>query len=43
VSVTISRYDAAARDRYREGARKGMDAASNHLRVSLQKAFGSWY
>jgi hypothetical protein len=43
VSVTISRYDAAAKDRYREGALKGMDAASNHLRVSLQKAFGSWY
>ena len=43
MSVTISRYDAAARDRYREGARKGMDAASNHLRVSVQKAFGSWY
>jgi len=43
VSVTISRYDAAAKDRYREGARKGVEAAATHLWVSVRKAFGSWY
>jgi hypothetical protein len=43
MSVTISRYDAAARDRYREGARKGVEAAATHLWVSVRKAFGSWY
>ena len=43
MSVTISRYDAAAKDRYREGARKGVEAAATHLWVSVRKAFGSWY
>jgi hypothetical protein len=43
VSVTVTDNSLRVLDRYRDAARMGMDAAANHLKVSVQKAFGSWY
>ena len=43
MSVRITDRSRATESRYREASRRGMDAASNHLRVSVVKAFGSWY
>jgi hypothetical protein len=43
VSVTVTDNSLRVMDRYRDAARMGMDAAANHLKVSVQKAFGSWY
>lgn len=43
MSVTVIDRSRQAQDRYRDASKKGMDAASNHLRVSVVKAFGSTY
>lgn len=43
MSVTVTDNSLRVLDRYRDAARMGMDAAANHLKVSVQKAFGSWY
>jgi hypothetical protein len=43
MSVTVTDNSLRVLDRYRDAARMGIDAAANHLKVSVQKAFGSWY
>jgi hypothetical protein len=43
VPIKITDRSGEANARYREASRMGMDAAANHLRVSVVKAFGSWY
>lgn len=43
MSVRITDNSLKVLDRYRDASRMGMDAAANHLKVSVQKAFGSWY
>jgi hypothetical protein len=43
VSVTIVDRSAEARRRWDDATRQGLDAAANHLRVEIVKAFGSTY
>jgi hypothetical protein len=43
MSVTVVDRSAEARRRYDEATRQGLDAAANHLRVEIVKAFGSDY
>ena len=43
MSVTVIDRGAEALRRYDDAARKGLDGAANHLRVEIQKAFGSDY
>jgi hypothetical protein len=43
VPISVVNRSAEAMRRYEDAAYKGMDAAANHLRVEVQKAFGSWY
>lgn len=43
MSVRVTDNSAKVMDRYRDASFKAMDAVANHLRVSVVKAFGSWY
>jgi hypothetical protein len=43
VSVTVVDRSGVAIRRYDEASRLGLDAAANHLRVEIVKAFGSSY
>lgn len=43
ISVTVTDRGREARDRYREAARRGVDAAANTLEREVKKAHNSYY
>lgn len=43
ISVTVTDRSREARDRYREAARKGVDAAANTLEREVKKAHNAYY